>query len=255
MKSSFKWTPRYHYHLRRQARHLSNDPRHSPTTFITTAVVIIRKRPAACSPVVSANHLNSTGLSCMDFLVERTYLRRPIIVGATARPAQAHYLQVPPTVVFPMWTAPAVAGSLPAVTNSRPDSEFHSATMAALTAVEAVATTAAVVIPPTPAAVPCYRRVVEEEVVAVAAVDFHHSMPRLHLRPFPRPCPHRWLSQRRQQQQRPLPSNICNNKHKPTYRRERSCGPTSTITALHRSGISGTSGVYPLPTTITTCTR
>lgn len=218
------------------------------------AAVIIRKRPAACLPVVSANHLNSTGLSCMDFLVERTYLRRPTTVGATVRLAQAHYLQVPPTVVFPMWTAPAVVGSLPAVTNSRPDSEFHSATMAALATLAvamAAATTAAVVIPPTPAAAPCYNRVVEE---SVAAVDFHHSTPRPHLRPFPRPCPHRWLSQR-QQQRRPLPSNICNNKHKPTYRRERSCGPTSTITALHHSGISGTSGVYPLPTTITTCTR
>lgn len=155
--------------------------------------------------------------------------------------SQAHYLQVPPTVVFPMWTAPAVAGSLPAVMNSRPGSEFHSATVAAEMA---GATAAAVVIPPAPAAAPCYHRVVAEE---AAAVDFHHSMPHPHLRPFPRPCPHRWLSRRRQQR-RPLPSNIYNIKHKPTYRRERSCGPTSTITALHHSGISGTSGVYPVST-------
>lgn len=141
-----------------------------------------------------------------------------------------------------MWTAPAVAGSLPAVTNSRPDSEFHSATMAALATT--AAEMAAVVIPQTPAAVPCYHR---EGAVAAAVVDSHHSTLRPRLRPFPRPCPHRWLS-RRQQQRRPLPSNICNSKHKPTYRRERSCGPTSTITALHHSGISGTSGVYPVST-------
>lgn len=150
-----------------------------------------------------------------------------------------------------MWTAPAVAGSLPAVMNSRPGSESHSATMAALAAAAVAAemvgaTAAAVVIPPAPAAVPCYHRGVEEEAVAAAAaVDFHHSMPRPHLRPFPRPCPHRRLSQRRLQWR---PSNIYNSKHKPTYRRERSCGPTSTITALHHSGISGTSGVYPVST-------
>lgn len=192
----------------------------------------------------------------MDCSAERTYLRRPITVGATVRPAQAHYLQVPPTVVFPMWTAPAVAGSQPAVMNSRRDSEFQSATMAVLaTAVAAEmvgATAAAVVILAALVAASCYlREAVEEVAVAVA---YHHSMPRPHLRPFPRRCPHRWLSRRRQQQ-RPLPSNIYSSKHKPTYRRERSCGPTSTITALHHSGISGTSGVYPLPTTITTCTR
>lgn len=85
---SLQWTPRYHYRLRRQAHHLSNDPRHSPITSIITAAVIIRKRPAVCSPVVSANHLNSTGLSCMDCSAERTYLSRPITVGATVRPAQ-----------------------------------------------------------------------------------------------------------------------------------------------------------------------
>lgn len=85
---SLQWTPRYHYRLRRQARHLSNGPRHSLITSIITAAVIIRKRPAVCSPVVSANHLNSTGLSCMDCSAERTYLRRPITVGATVRLAQ-----------------------------------------------------------------------------------------------------------------------------------------------------------------------
>lgn len=181
----------------------------------------------------------------MDYSAERTYLRRPTTVGATARPAQAHYLQVPPTVVFRMSTAPVVAGNRLAAMSSKPASESRSAMVAALAAA------AAAIIPPTPVAVQCY---LQEAAQEEAVEDFHRSIARPHLRPVPRPCPHRWLS-RRQQQQRPLPSNICNSKHKPTYRLERSCGPTSTITTLHHSGISGTSGVYHLPTTITTCTR
>lgn len=151
---------------------------------------------------------------------------------------QAHYLQVPPTVVFRMSIAPVAAGNRPAATNSKPALEFHSPTVAAL----AVAT-AAVIIPPIPAAVQCYHREAQG-----AMGDYHRSTPRPHLRPVPRPCPHRWLSRRRQQQRRPLPSNIYSSKHKPTYRRERSCGPTSTITTLHHSGISGTSGAYHVST-------
>lgn len=207
------------------------------------AAVITSNRPAAYSPVVSAKRPNSTGPSCTDFSAERTYLRRPTIVGATARPAQAHYLQVPPTVVYRMLIAPAVAGNPPAVMNSKPGSEFHSAM------VDALVPAATAIIPPMPAAVRCYLREVRE-----AVGDCRRSTLRPHLRPVPRPYPHRWLSRRRRQQ-RPLPSNTYNSKHKPTYRRERSCDPTSTITTLHHSGISGTSGVYHLPTTITTCTR
>lgn len=91
---SLQWIRRYPYRLRRQARHLSNDLRHNPTVSFITAAVITSKRPAVCSPVVSANHPNSTGRSCMDYSAERTYLRRPTTAGATARPAQVSVIQV-----------------------------------------------------------------------------------------------------------------------------------------------------------------
>lgn len=145
---------------------------------------------------------------------------------------QAHYLQVPPTVACPTWTARAVVASRPAAMNSKPASESRSAAISNSSSNSKTRPAVAAVV-----------RYWSGAAAAVAVADYLHS---IRPRPLQLPgvhSPRRWLSRRRQ---RPSPSNICSSKHKPTCRRARSCGPTFTTTARRLSGTSGTSGPCPV---------